>query len=446
MLFSKNAPRASLDDRGTRMLDASVTKPRRPLDGVRVLDLSRILAGPLAAQLLADMGADVVKVERPGAGDDSRQYGPPFLDGEAGRDQGFSGFFLSCNRGKQSIALDIASDDGRAIVRRLAAQSDVLIENFRVGTLVRYGLDYATLKADNPGLIYCSITGFGQDGPMAERPGYDGIFQAMGGLMSVSGHADDSPGGGPMKVGISIVDVITAHYASIAILGALYDRDRRAGQGQHIDLSLLDSCVATLSHFAQNYFISGKLQQRRGNAGYGGVPSQSFRCADGSLFLTTGNEAQFRRLCHALVRPDFITHPLCVDNLTRTVNRDEVSALLEAVFLTRSVEEWLQRLDDADVPAGPINDVAQVFANPQVRHRGMAAEVESPLGGTLRVVANPIRYSDTPIERPTRPPGLGEHTSAILGDRLGFSAEQLLDMAGRGVIGIAGRGVSDTAG
>jgi len=411
---------------------------RRPLDGVRVLDLSRILAGPLAGQLLADMGAEVVKVERPGAGDDSRQYGPPFLDGDAGRMPGFSGFFLACNRGKQSVAIDIASAEGRAIVRRLAAESDVVIENFRVGTLQRYGLDYASLKAENPGLIYCSVTGFGQDGPMAERPGYDGIFQAMGGLMSVSGHADDSPGGGPMKVGISIVDVITAHYASIAIIAALYDRDRRAGQGQHIDLALLDSCVATLSHFAQNYLISGKLQQRRGNAGYGGVPSQSFRCADGSLFLTTGNEAQFRRLCHALERSDLITHPLCVDNLTRTVNREAVSVLLEAVFLTRDVADWLERLDSADVPAGPINDVAQVFANPQVVHRRMATEVDNPLGGTMRVVANPIRYSDTPIERATRPPGLGEHTAEVLCGRLGFSMEQLAEMAASGVIGMAG--------
>lgn len=444
MHFSKNARRDLLDDSAAPAAgdtDAQAEPgpaPRRPLDGVRVLDLSRILAGPLAGQLLADMGADVIKVERPGAGDDSRQYGPPFLDSELGREQGFSGFFLSCNRGKQSVAIDIASEEGRAIVRRLAAQSDVLIENFRVGTLERYGLDYASLKAANPALIYCSITGFGQNGPMANRPGYDGIFQAMGGLMSVSGHADDSPGGGPMKVGISIVDVITAHYASVAIIAALYDRDRRDGRGQHIDLSLLDSCVATLSHFAQNFLISGKVQQRRGNAGYGGVPSQSFRCADGSLFLTTGNEAQFRRLCQALERPDLVAHPLCTDNLTRTVNRDAVSALLEGVFLTRNVDEWLRRLDEADVPAGPINDVAQVFANPQVRHRGMAAEVESPLGGTLRVVANPIRYSETPIERPLRPPGLGEHTANVLGGRLGFTTEQLADMASRGIIGAVG--------
>ena len=418
------------------MPDTAPHATRRPLDGVRVLDLSRILAGPLAGQLLADMGADVIKVERPGAGDDSRQYGPPFLDGEVGRAQGFSGFFLSCNRGKQSVAIDIASPEGSAIVARLAADSDVLIENFRVGTLARYGLDYASLAAANPGLIYCSVTGFGQDGPMAERPGYDGIFQAMGGLMSVSGHADDSPGGGPMKVGISIVDVITAHYASIAIIAALYDRDRRAGQGQHIDLALLDSCVATLSHFAQNYLISGKLQQRRGNAGYGGVPSQSFRCADGSLFLTTGNESQFRRLCHALEQPDLITHPLCTDNLTRTVNRDAVSTLLETVFLTRTVADWLARLDAADVPAGPINDVAQVFENPQVRHRHMAANVDSPLGGMLQVVANPIRYSATPVDRPTRPPGLGEHTASILATRLGYTPGQLADMAASGVIGM----------
>ena len=417
--------------------DASVQPG--PLHGIKVLDLSRILAGPLSGQFLADMGADVLKVERPGSGDDSRRYGTSYLGEEAGqtagRAEGLSGFFLSCNRGKRSIAIDIAHPDGQDLVRQLAADSDVLIENYRVGALQRYGLDYASLAALNPRLVYCSLTGFGQSGPLAQRPGYDGIFQAMGGLMSSSGHADDQPGGGPMKVGISIIDVIAGNYAASGILSALYARDTRTGRGQHIDLALLDACVATLTHFGQNFLISGKVTERRGNAGYGGVPSQTFRCADGSLFLTAGTERQFHALCHVLERPDLLTHPLCIDNHQRMAHRDAVGDLLETEFLKRPLDHWLPRLEQADVPASAINDVREVFENDQVRHRGMVTAVPEPFGGTMDVISNPLKLSDTPARATLRPPLLGEHTHAVLRDRLGLSDDAVSDLLERGVVG-----------
>jgi crotonobetainyl-CoA:carnitine CoA-transferase CaiB-like acyl-CoA transferase len=274
-----------------------------PLEGLRVLDLSRILAGPLVGQMLGDLGAEVIKIERPGKGDDAREMGPPFLSDVHGNPTETSGFFLSCNRNKKSIALDIGSPQGQEIVRDLVRHCDILIENFKVGTLVRYGLDYATLTAINPGLVYCSITGFGQTGPDAPKPGYDGIFQAMSGMMSVSGHPESSPGGGPMKVGISIIDILTAYNASTAILAAVHHR-QTSGDGQHIDMSLLDCGIAALSHFAQNYLITGVMPERRGNGGYGGIPSQSFQCADRAIFVVVGNNAQYKRFCDAIGRPD----------------------------------------------------------------------------------------------------------------------------------------------
>lgn len=386
----------------------------KALEGVRILDLSRVLAAPLASQLLADLGADVIKVERPGTGDESREYGPPFLNDSDGNPTSDAAFFLSCNRNKRSITVDLASPEGQEIVRRLAAQSDVVLENFKTGALKKYGLDYDSLKAINPGLIYCSITGFGQTGPMAQKPGYDGVFQAMGGMMSVSGLPDGVPGGGPMKVGISMVDILTSLYASSAILAALHHRDAGGGTGQHIDLSLLDCGVASLSHFAMSYLVSGEIPARRGNGGYGGVPSQTFRCSDRDIFLTAGNNVQFARLCRALDRPELAKDPRFDNTAGRICNRDALLEILDAVFATRTAEDWLARLDVADVPSSPVNDIADALANPQIVHRGMVREIDHPVAGKLKALSNPIRLSETPIEDYAPPPLVGEHTDAIL--------------------------------
>jgi crotonobetainyl-CoA:carnitine CoA-transferase CaiB-like acyl-CoA transferase len=406
----------------------------RPLDGIRVLDISRILAGPLTAQWLADLGADVIKVERPGAGDDSRLYGPPFLNPDQRESGGMSGFYLSCNRNKKSITVDIGSKGGQTIIRDLAAQSDILVENFKVGGLKRYGLDYDTMRTINDQLIYCSITGFGQDGPYSHRPGYDGIFQALGGLASVSGHADDQPGGGPMKVGISIVDVMSSYQAAFAITAALYHRDRQGGGGQHIDLSLLDVSVATLSHYAQNYLITGEVPKRRGNAGYGGVPSQSFQCQDGTIFLTAGNDLQYTRLCQAIGREDLIAHPSFKSNVLRTSNRDALSDELEATFTTKPMAVWLEMLEHADVPAAPVNTIDKVFADPQIQHRNMLRTVSHPTIGEIPIVANALRFSETPLDRYQAPPELGADTRAVLQERLGLDASACDQLAKDGII------------
>lgn len=396
----------------------------KTLEGVRILDLSRILAAPLASQLLADLGADVIKVERPGTGDESREYGPPFLNDRDGHATTDAAFFLSCNRNKRSVTVNMATAQGQDILRRLVMQSDVLIENFRTGSLARYGLDYASLKAINPRLIYCSITGFGQTGPMAKKPGYDGVFQAIGGMMSVSGLPDNVPGGGPMKVGISMIDILTSLYASSAILAALHHRDVSDGEGQHIDLSLLDCGVASLSHFAMNYLVSGKIPERRGNGGYGGVPSQTFRCSDSEIFLTAGNDSQFSRLCEALDAPELALDPRFNCTAGRIRNRDALLALLDGIFLQRSSTEWLDRLDIAEVPSGPVNDIAGALSNPQIVHREMVREIEHPLAGPLKILSNPIRLSATPIETYSPPPTIGQHTDEILRD-IGFSDAEI---------------------
>jgi crotonobetainyl-CoA:carnitine CoA-transferase CaiB-like acyl-CoA transferase len=409
-------------------------KMAKPLDGVQVLDISRILAGPLTTQWLADLGADVIKIERPETGDDSRLYGPPFLDTDRQEGGGMSGFYLSCNRNKKSVTLDIGSKQGQKIIRDLAAQSDVLVENFRVDALKKYGLDYESLKPVNEKLIYCSITGFGQDGPYKHRPGYDGIFQALGGLASVSGHADDQPGGGPMKVGISIVDVMSSYQAAFAIVAALYHRDAHGGSGQHIDLSLLDVCVATLSHYAQNYLITGKVPERRGNAGYGGVPSQTYQCADGLIFLTAGNDLQYSRLCKAIGRLDLIDHALFKTNSKRTANRDAMSVELDATFVTKPVAFWLQLLERAEVPAGPVNTIDQVFKDPQVRHRKLLRHAPHPQFGDIPMLANALRFSQTPVDTYNAPPELGADTRNVLRERLGLDAAACDQLAADGVI------------
>lgn len=390
-----------------------------PLAKIRVLDLTRVLAGPLASQMLADFGAEVIKIERPGTGDDSRTYGPPYLASPENRRQD-NAFYLSANRGKKSVTIDIASAAGQRIIRELAKTSDVFMENFKVGDLARYGLDYASISKLNPGIVYCSVTGFGQTGPYSSRPGYDAVFQAMGGLMSVTGHPDEEPGGGPMKVGPSIVDVMTGMNAAIGVLTALYHRAANGGLGQHVDIALLDSVIASLSHYAQIYLVSGKAPPRRGTGGNGGVPSQTFRCSDGSVMLTAGNDAQFARLCQVLGVAELATDPRFADNNGRVENRKELIAILSAQFLQKPASAWLPLLQQGGVPSGPINTLEQVFADPHVRERGMEVKVAHPLHDSLSLIANPIRFSDTPVRDYAAPPMLGQDTAAVLRDRLGL--------------------------
>ncbi len=394
------------------------------LTGLRVLDLSRILAGPLVGQMLGDMGAEVIKVERPGKGDDAREMGPPFLKDAQGQPTRTAGFYLSCNRNKKSVAIDISSSAGQQVVRQLAARCDVVIENFKVGTLARYGLDYASLKQDNPGLVYCSITGFGQTGPAAPKPGYDGIFQAMSGMMSASGHPDGVPGAGPMKMGISIVDILTAYNAAVAILAALRHRDN-GGAGQYIDLALLDCGVAALSHFAQNFLMTGEIPERRGNGGFGGIPSQAFACADRLIFVVVGNNSQYGRFCDAIGRPDLATDERFCTGPLRITNRKLLVPILEAVFCSRPAAYWVAQLEEADVPVSYVNDMAQAFEEPQIMARGMRVEVPHPEAGVLPMVASPLRFSETPVEGYAPPPGLGEDSRAVLSAILGMSEPEI---------------------
>lgn len=398
--------------------------PSEALNGVRILDLSRILAAPFCSQLLADLGAEVIKVERPGEGDDARTYGPPFLNDAEGQPTRDAGFYLSCNRNKRSITVDHSKPEGAAVIRALAAKSDVLIENFRTGVLAKYGLDYDSLKAENPGLVYCSITGFGQDGPYAARPGYDGVFQAMCGMMSVSGLPDGVPGGGPMKVGVSMVDILTGLYASSAILSALRHRDR-TGEGQHIDMALLDCGLASLSHYVQNYLISGLVPERRGNGGFGGIPSQTFKCSDREIFIVASTNKQFAALTKVLGEPELASDPRFDQVSRRIEHRDTLLAILNELFAKRSAAEWLAELEAADVPASPVNDVAMVFDNPQIKHRGMLTSVVHPVAGELPVLRNPIRMSGTPIGEAMAPPTLGQHNEAVLRDVLGYDDAQI---------------------
>ncbi|MFE7928159.1 CaiB/BaiF CoA transferase family protein [Streptomyces sp. NPDC057456] len=402
--------------------------PSTALAGIRVLDLSRVLAAPLATQMLADLGAEVIKVERPGAGDDSRTYGPPFAHGPGGERTDTAAFYLSCNRNKRSVTVDHATAEGQELIRALAARSDVLVENFRTGTLAKYGLDHVSLREADPRLVYLSVTGFGQTGPYASRPGYDGIFQAMSGMMSASGHPEE-----PMKVGVSMVDVLTGLYASTAVLAALRHRDA-TGEGQFIDLSLLDCGLASLSHFAMNYLVSGEVPRRRGNGGFGGIPSQVFLCKDEPLFLVAGNDRQFAALCAAADRIDLLHDARFITTSARIAHREEILPVLESILRTRTRDEWLAVLDEHEVPAGPFNELPEVFADPQIRHRGMLVEVEDPVSGRLPLLANPIRFTATPVEGYTAPPALGEHTAEVLADLAGVTDHQLAGLRARGVV------------
>jgi crotonobetainyl-CoA:carnitine CoA-transferase CaiB-like acyl-CoA transferase len=407
--------------------------PSQALSGVRVLDLSRVLAAPLTAQMLGDLGADVVKVERPGAGDEARDYGPPFLKDSVGEPTRDAAFYLSANRNKKSITVDLSKAEGQEIVRELARRSDVVIENFKTGTLRKYGLDYEALKAINPRLIYCSVTGFGQTGPLAEKPGYDGVFQAMSGLMSATGHPDGAPGGGPLKIGISMVDILTSHYAASAILAALYHRDTHEGPGQYIDMALLDCGIASLSHYAMNYLVSGVLPPRRGNGGFGGVPSQSFRCADRDIFLVAGNDAQFNRYCGALERPDLTTDARFSTTRARIENREALLAILDQEMLKRPAADWLQRLDAAEVPASPVNSLPDALEHPQVRHRELLQTTEHPVAGEIQLLRNPIKFSETPIGACAAPPVVGQHTTEIL-QSLGFDEAKITALRRAGAV------------
>lgn len=384
-----------------------------PLAGIKVLDLSRVLAGPWCTQTLADLGADVYKIERPGTGDDTRGWGPPFLKDAQGNPTSEAAYYLSANRNKRSIALDIASPEGAAIVIEMAKKCDILVENFKVGGLKKYGLDYESIKAINPRLIYCSVTGFGQTGPMAPLPGYDFMIQGFGGLMSITGERDDLPGGGPQKAGVAVTDLFTGMYATVGILAALQER-HNSGLGQHIDMALLDCHVAMLANQNLNYMTTGVAPQRAGNAHQNIVPYQVFAASDGHLIVATGNESQYRAYCQVIERPDLAEHPDYSTNAKRLANRHVLVPLLESIMRTRPRDEWIAGLQKVGVPCGPINTIAQVFDTPQAKARELWREVPHPLAGTAPTTANPIRFSDTPIEYRYAPPLLGQHTDEIL--------------------------------
>ncbi len=404
-----------------------------PLSGIRILDLTRVLAGPLSAQMLGDLGADVIKIERPGTGDDARAFGPPYLTDPEGKENNNNSFYLCANRNKKSLTVNIAKPEGQEIIRELSKDIDVFMENYKVGDLKRYGLDYESIRAVNPGIIYCSVTGFGQTGPYAPRAGYDAIFQAMGGLMSVTGHMDGEPGAGPMKVGPSIVDYMTGMNSSIAILAALYHKKVNGGEGQHLDVCLLDTVIASLSHYAQIYLINGESPPRRGTWGNGGMPAGVFRCTDGELMLVVGNDAQFSRTCAVLGEPALATHPKYLKNNDRVVYGKEIMAIFAGLFLKNTVAYWLEELEKAGVPCGPVNDFAQVFADPHVRSRGMEIKVDHAFEHALSLIRNPLTFSGTPVNDYRAPPMLGEHTREIL-SKLGYDAARLETLMQQGII------------
>jgi crotonobetainyl-CoA:carnitine CoA-transferase CaiB-like acyl-CoA transferase len=411
-------------------LDSSLP---RALGHIRVLDLSRVLAGPWCSQNLADLGADVIKVERPGSGDDTRAWGPPYAKDAEGNDTGEAAYYLSANRGKRSITVDIASAEGQDLLRELARSCDVVLENFKVGQLKRYGLDYDSLKAIKPDLVYCSITGFGQDGPYAHRAGYDFLIQGMGGLMSVTGERDDLPGGGPQKAGVALTDLMTGMYATVAVLAALTHRDR-TGEGQYIDMALLDTQVAMLANVGSNYLNSGKAPQRWGNAHANIVPYQTFACLDGHIIVATGNDGQYRKFVQAGGRPELALDARFATNPLRVQHRDTLVPLLAQMVAQKPRDAWIALLEAAAVPCGPINDVGEVFANEQVQARGMAIELPHSEAGQVTLVRNPIRMSATPATSSVAPPLLGQHTDEVLRDVLGRSEAEIAALRERGVL------------
>lgn len=401
------------------------------LSHIRVLDLSRVLAGPWATQLLADFGAEVIKIERPGCGDDTRAWGPPFLKDAAGRDTGESAYFLCTNRAKKSVAVDIALAEGQRLMRDLAAKCDVVIENFKVGALAKYGLDYESLRAVAPGIIYCSITGFGQDGPFADRAGYDFMIQGMGGLMGITGEPD----GEPMKVGVAVTDLFTGMYASNAILAALTHR-QRTGEGQRIDIALLDTQIAMLANVASNYLVGGSLPRRHGNAHANIVPYQAFHCRDGYLILAVGNDGQFAKFCEVAGRPELARDQRFATNPARVTNRETLVGIIEGIMRGRDMEDWIAALEAAGVPCGPINTLDRVFDHPQTRARGVRVDVPHAAGVSVPLVANPVMFSATPVSYELAPPRLGEHTREVLASVLELPPAEIDRLAGSGVVAL----------
>ena len=420
-------------------MNASSTTPTGALAGIKVLDLSRVLAGPWATQMLADLGADVVKVERPVAGDDTRHWGPPFLKDDAGNDTREASYFTACNRNKRSITVDMAHPEGRALLQRMAQEADVVVENFKTGGLAQYGLDYDSLKALNPRLVYCSITGFGQDGPYAERAGYDLMVQAMCGLMSITGHADGEPGGGPLKVGVAVIDVFTGLYASNAILAALIARDNArngSGQGQYIDMALLDVGMAVLANQAAGFLATGQAPGRAGNTHPSLAPYQDFPTLDGNVLLAIGNDGQFARFCAAIGQDGWAQDARFATNTARVQNRAALLALMKPQMLQRSTADWIALLEDKAVPCGPINTVAQAFEDPQVRARGIQKSLPRNASdgiGHIATVANPIRLSATPVTYRNAPPALGQHTDEVLRE-FGLDDNAIVALHEQGVV------------
>ncbi len=403
------------------------------LSHLRVLDLSRVLAGPWAGQILADLGADVIKIERPGNGDDTRAWGPPFLKDARGENTSEAAYYLSANRNKQSVTIDFTRPEGQKLVRELVAKSDIVIENFKVGGLKAYGLDYDSLQAENPRLIYCSITGFGQTGPYAKRAGYDFMIQGLGGLMSLTGRPEGEDGAGPVKVGVALTDILTGLYSTAAILAALAHRDQGGG-GQHIDMALLDVQVACLANQAMNYLTTGIPPRRLGNAHPNIVPYQDFPTADGDFILTVGNDSQFRKFAEVAGQAQWADDPRFVTNKQRVAHRAELIPLIRQATVFKTTAEWVMALERAGVPCGPINDVSQVFADPQVEARGLKVELPHPLGGTVPQVASPIRLSGTPVEYRRAPPLLGEHTLEVLTNLLGLKDADVIALRELGVL------------
>ena len=408
------------------------------LDGIRILDLSRVLAGPWCTQTLADLGADVIKIERPGTGDDTRTWGPPFLPSADGRESHESAYYLGTNRNKRSVTCDIARPEGQALIRELAEHCDVFIENFKVGDMARYGLDYDSLKAINPRLVYCSLTGFGQTGPYAPRAGYDYLIQGMGGLMSITGERDDL-GGGPQKVGVAVADLFTGMYATVAILAALRHAER-TGEGQYIDMALLDTQTAMLANLGANYLVSDKVPGRAGNAHQNIVPYQVFEVApkaDGGkdfLILAVGNDSQYTKFCQVAGRPELAADPRYLKNRDRVLHRAELVPILEEVMKTRSKADWLSALEAAKVPCGAINNLAEVFADPHIAARGMVTHWKHPLKNDLRLVASPLKLEKTPVRTDLPPPLLGQHTEEVLADLLGYQADKITSLRDGGTI------------
>ena len=404
-----------------------------PLSHIKVLDLSRVLAGPWAAQNLADLGAQVIKVERPGKGDDSRAFAPPYLKDTNGHATKESAYYCAANRGKKSITINLSVEAGQQLVRELAKDVDVIVENYKVGDLARYGLGYEDIKAINPGIIYCSVTGFGQTGPYKERPGYDFMAQGMGGLMSVTGERADLPGGGPQRVGVPIIDMSTGMYASVAICAAIAHR-AVTGKGQWIDVSLLDSCVALLANQAMNFFATGESPSSLGNAHPNIVPYQTFKTADGAIILACGNDNLFKKFCELAECSHLAQDPQYATNGERVKNREELTRLLNLVFLKHTTKEWVKLLDEGGVANGPINKIEEVFQEPQVQSRGMQFELPHSIAGKVTLVGSPMKFSETPVKHEIPPPALGQHTDEILTQFLNKSVAEISKLKSEGVV------------